>query len=81
MLHFNPLPDDKILDWNKLQKAFYSAFQMKNTSHIVRKTLREKKKLLVTTNFSFSLNVFHCYVFLVCQNAALCGNGFIVSLK
>ena len=35
---------------------------------------KEKLKLLVTSNFSFSHNVFHGYISLVCQNAVLCGN-------
>ena len=34
-----------------------------------------KEKLLVTSNFSFSHNIFHSYISLVHQNAALCGNG------
>ena len=34
-----------------------------------------KEKLLDTSNFSFSHNVFHSYLSLVRQNAALCGNG------
>ena len=29
----------------------------------------------LTSNFSFSYNVFHSYISLVCQNVALCGNG------
>ena len=33
--------------------------------------------MLVTSNFSFSL-VFHSYISLVKQNAALCGNGLII---
>ena len=36
---------------------------------------RKKKKLLVTSNFSFSHNVFHSYISSVCQNVALFGNG------
>ena len=48
---------------------------MKNKCHIGQKW-REKEKLLVTSNFSFSHNVFHSYISLVRQNAALCGNGF-----
>ena len=32
-------------------------------------------KQIVTSNFSFSHNVFHSYISLVRQNAALCGNG------
>ena len=39
-----------------------------------KKTLLEKEKLLVTSNFSFSRHVFHRYISLVRQNAALCGN-------
>ena len=41
------------------------------------KTLWEKEELLVTSNVSFSHNVFHSYISLVCQNAALCGNGLM----
>ena len=33
------------------------------------------EKLLVTSNFSFSHNVFYGYISLVRQNAVLCGNG------
>ena len=37
---------------------------------------KEKEKLLVTSNFSFSHNVFHSYILsLQLQNAAMCGNG------
>ena len=39
------------------------------------KALREKEKLLVTSNFSFPHNVFQSYISLVRQNAALCGTG------
>ena len=48
---------------------------MKNKCHIGKKTLGEKEKLLVTSNFSFSHNVFHSYISSVRQNAALFGNG------
>ena len=48
---------------------------MKNNCHIGYKTLWEKEKLLVTSNFSFSHNAFHSYISLVRQNAALYGNG------
>ena len=52
---------------------------MKNKFYIGWKTFWEKEKLLVTSNFSFSNNVFHSYTCtsLVCQNAALCDNGLI----
>ena len=48
---------------------------MENEYHIGKKTLWEKEKLLVTSNFSLSHNVFHNYKSLVRQNAVLCGNG------
>ena len=37
--------------------------------------MREMEKLLLTSNFSFSHNVFHSYIAVVRQNVALCGNG------
>ena len=55
--------------------TFYSAFKMENKYHIGQKTLHEKEKLFVTSNFSFSHNVFHIFISLVHQNAVLCGNG------
>ena len=58
-----------------LQTTFYSTFEMKNKSYIGYKTLWENVKLLLTSNFSFSRNVFHSYISLVRQNASLCGNG------
>ena len=39
------------------------------------KHCERKEKSLVTSNFFFSYNVFHSYIFLVSQNVALCGNG------
>ena len=50
---------------------------MKKKCQIGWKTLREKEKLLVTSNFSFSHNVFHSYISLEHKNAVLCGNGLI----
>ena len=43
---------------------------MKIMCHVGEKTFWENEKLL----FSFSHNVFHIYISLVRQNAALCGN-------
>ena len=40
--------------------------------------VREKEKLLVTSNFSFSHNVFHSFISLVRQNAALWGNSLSI---
>ena len=75
---FNPLSDDKILDWFKLKQiadAFLSAFKIKLSAIYCRKHCKKKEKLLVTSNFSFSHNVFHSCISLVRQNVALCGNG------
>ena len=47
---------------------------MENKYHIEYKTLWEKEKLLGTSDFSFSHNVFHSYIYLVRQNASLYGN-------
>ena len=41
----------------------------------IEKHCEKKEKLLVTSNFSFSHNVFHSYISLVPQNAASCCNG------
>ena len=49
---------------------------MKNKCHLGQKTVGEKEKLLVSSNFSFSHNVFHSYISFVRQNVVLCGNGF-----
>ena len=54
---------------------------MKIKCHIGLKTLREKEKLLVSSNFAFSHNVFHNNISLVRQNAALCGNGLKAETK
>ena len=54
---------------------------MINKYHVGLKTLREKEKLLITSNFSFSHNVFQSYISLVRQNVALCGNGLNSTMK
>ena len=48
---------------------------MENKYHIGKKTLLEKEKLLVTSNFCFSHYVFHSLHIFSGQNAAFCGNG------
>ena len=48
---------------------------MENKCHIRWKTMLGKKKLLVTSNFSFSHSVSYSYMSLVHQNVVLCGNG------
>ena len=39
-----------------------------------------KEKLLVTSNFSFSQNIFHSYKSIVRQNVTLYGNGLRIIL-
>ena len=48
---------------------------MENKYHIGWKTLWEKEKLLYTSSFSFSHNVFYSYIPLVRQNTILCSIG------
>ena len=54
---------------------------MKNKCHIRQKTLWGKEKLLITSNFSFSHNVFYSCISLVRQNVALCGNGLKIRVE
>ena len=49
---------------------------MKNKCHTGWKTLWEKEKLLVTSNFSFSHIVFHRYISSMRQKTVLCGNNY-----
>ena len=58
---FNSLPNDKILDWSKLKAFADDKINVANMMIFVFdrvKTLWEKEKMLVTSIFSFSLNVF-----------------------
>ena len=75
---FNQLTDDKILDWSKFKQIaddILKCFKMENKYHnrvenIVRK--RETacyKQFLLISLFSRAAR----YIFLVCQNAVLCG--------
>ena len=43
--------------------------------------MSEKEKLLVRSIFSFPHNVFHSYISVVRQNAALCGNGLTAIME
>ena len=64
---FDSLPDDKFLDWSKLKQIADDILTLSQTSpgfyvcavQVFLKTLREKEKLLVTSNFSFSHSVFY----------------------
>ena len=43
--------------------------------------MKNKCHIAVTSNFSFSHNVFRSYISLVCQNAILCGNELNVDYQ
>ena len=78
---FNPLPDDKILDWSKLKQSADDNFEFDvNTRKFSKlvETLWVKEKLLVTSNFSFSHSVFKRPVSQGRQKVSLCGNGLIL---
>ena len=45
-------------NWNKLQMTFESMCKMENNYLKAKKTFWEKGNLLVTSNFSISLNIF-----------------------
>ena len=53
----------------------------RNLSKQVEKTLWEKEKLLITSNFSFSHNVFKRLVSQGRQKVSLCGNGLMILKK
>ena len=64
----NSLSNDKLSDWSKLKACADKKSNMTENlkpwflrvcSTSLLKTLREKKKLLVTSNFSFSHSVFY----------------------
>ena len=80
----NPLQDDKNFRLVQIERNCRRHFKVhlnekKKKYHIGWKTLWEKEKLLVTSNFSFSHNVFHSYISSVRQNAALCGDWLTLS--
>ena len=75
---FNPLPDDKfktLPNWKSLQTTISNLMKMAESYPNGLKTLREKEKLLVTSNFSFSHSVFKRLVSQGHQIVLLCGNG------
>ena len=63
---FNPLPDDKLLDWFKLKQTasdiLKSIHNEKSVPYRVENIVGKKEKLLVTSNFSFSHNNFLSYI-------------------
>ena len=85
---FNPLPDNKILDWSKL-KAFADD-KLNVTQMIISvfdrvENIVGKGEIACTSNFSFFHNVFKRLVSQGRQKVPLCGNGlsglYLRSLK
>ena len=77
-LQFNPLPDDKILDWSKLKGFADENFNFYENGRKVSKRVENtvgKEKLLVMSNFSFSHSGFKRLVSQGRQKVSLCGNG------
>ena len=56
-LSFNPFPNNKFYT-SKLEEFTDNNFKFDENAKKLSKTLREKEKLLVTSNFSFSNSVF-----------------------
>ena len=74
----NPLPDYKILDWSKLKQIADDILKrIKNGKSVPSRVenIVRKGEIAFTSNFSFSHDVFHSYISLEHQNAALCENG------
>ena len=72
-----PLLDSSNLTANK---DIMSKIWANGDSYLIElKTLWEKEKLLVTSNFSFSHNVFKSCLLLMCQNEYLWSNGLYYS--
>ena len=66
LLTLNPLPDEKLLNWSKLKEIADDILKCIESEKKVLyrvETLWEKEKLVVTSNFSFSHDVFYSYKF------------------
>ena len=70
MTNFKTLPN-----WKSLQTTASNLTKMAENYPNGKKTLWEKEKLLVTSNFSFSHCVFKRLVSQRRQKVSLCGNG------
>ena len=74
----NPFPNDKfwtLPNSKSLQMTISNLMKMAETSPNGLKTLWEKEKLLVTSNFSFSHSVFKRFVLQTRKNQGLFGKG------
>ena len=75
---FNPFPDDKFYklpNRKSLQTTILSLMKMGESSPKGLKTLWEKEKLLVTSNFSFSHSVFKSVLLQSRKNQGLFGKA------
>ena len=78
LVHINPFPNDKfymIPNLNSLQTTISNVIKMAVISPNEQKTLWEKEKLLVTSNFSFSHSVFKRLILQTHKNQGLFGKG------
>ena len=69
---FNPLPDDKFLDWPKLKQSADDNFKFDENTRKFSK--RVENTVVVTSKFSFSHSVFKRLVSHGRQNVSLCRN-------
>ena len=73
-----PFPKRQILDTSKLKEFADNNFkfdEMAESFTIAKKTLRDKEKLLVTSNISFSHSVFKRLIVQTLFNKGLFGKG------
>ena len=78
----NPFPNDKfytLSNWKSLQ-TISDLMEMAENFPIGWKTLWEKEKLLVTSNFSFSHSVFRRLIPQTHENQGLLGKGVMTEL-
>ena len=83
-LTFNPFPNDKfwtLPNWKSLQTTIQNLTKIAECSPKQKKTLWQKEKLLVMSNFSFSHSVFKRLRLQTRKNQELCGKGLTRSEK
>ena len=79
-----PFPYDKFLtqpNWKSLQTKISMLMKIAERFPNMSKTLLEKEKLLVTSNFSFSHNVFKSLVLQIRKNQGLFGKRLFEDLQ
>ena len=83
-MSLNPFPNDQFqtLPHSKsLRTKIFSLIKMAESFPNGEKTLWEKEKLLVTSNFSFSHSVFKRHLLQTRKNQGLFGKGLTLSHK